>query len=144
MFPFAYPAVFGREEDGRSLVSSPDFPAAQTDGSDAGEATEEAIDCSGSSIAFAMVDKANVPKPSRLKRGQKLAPEPPWIVAKPALCRAIRELGMSQAELARRLKLRETVVKRMLNPNHDTRPEKMQAAPEVCRRRVGIAFDDAA
>ena len=144
MFPFAYPPVFGREEDGRSLVSFPDFPAAHTDGADAGEATEEAIDCLGSSIAFAMVDKANVPKPSRLKRGQKLVPAPLRIVAKPDLYWANRELGMSQSELARRLKLRETVVQRMLNPNHDTRPEKMQAAPAIRGRRVVMAIDDAA
>src|ERR1017187_1431325 len=100
MFTFAYPAVFSRDEDGRWLVSFPDFPTAHTDGADAREAMEEAIDCLGSSIAFAMVDKANVPKPSRLKRGQKVAPVPLWIVAKLALYWAIRELGMSQSELA--------------------------------------------
>lgn len=104
MFTFAYPAVFSRNEDGRLLVGFPDFPTAHTDGADAREAME-AIDCLGSSIAFAMGDKANVPKPSRLKRGQKLVPVPLWIVAKLALYWAIRELGMSQSELARRLKV---------------------------------------
>ena len=71
MFTFAYPAVFKRDEDKRFLVSFPDFPTAHTDGADANEAMEEAIDCLGSSIGFAMADKADVPKPSRLKRGQK-------------------------------------------------------------------------
>src|ERR1700693_1590008 len=102
MFTFAYPAVFSRDEDGRLLVSFPDFPTAHTDGADATEAMEEAIDCLGSSIAFAMVDKAIVPKPSSPKRGQKLVPVPLWIVAKLALYWAIRELGMSQSELAPR------------------------------------------
>ena len=37
---FAYPAVFNRDEDGRSLVRFPDFPTAQTDGADASEAME--------------------------------------------------------------------------------------------------------
>ena len=113
MFTFAYPAVFRRDEDGRSLVGFPDFPTAHTDGADASEAMEEAIDCLGSSIAFAMADKADVPKPSRLKRGQKMVPVPLWIVAQLALYWAIRELGMSQSELARRLKVRETVVRRV-------------------------------
>jgi predicted RNase H-like HicB family nuclease len=58
MFTFAYPAVFSRDEDGRSLV---DFPTAHTDGADASEAMEEAIDCLGSSIAFAMAGKRIVP-----------------------------------------------------------------------------------
>ena len=105
---------------------------------------EEAIDCFGSSIAFAMAGKRNVPKPSRLKRGQKLVPVPLWIVAKLALYWAIRDLGISQSELARRLKVRETVVRRMLDPNHDTRPEKIQAALEAVGKRVVMAYDDGA
>ena len=91
-----------------------------------------------------MADKADVPKPSRLKRGQKMVPVPLWIAAKLALYWAIRELGLSQSELARRLKVRETVVRRMLDSNHDTRPEKIQAALEALGKRVVMAYDDAA
>ncbi|PYT27332.1 MAG: hypothetical protein DMG57_18640 [Acidobacteria bacterium] len=144
MFTFAYPAVFKRDEDKRFLVSFPDFPTAHTDGADANEAMEEAIDCLGSSIAFCMADKAAVRKPSRLKRGQKLVPVPLWIVGKLALYWAVREIEISQSELARRLNVRETVVRRMLDPNHDTRPEKIQAALEALGRRVVMAYDDAA
>ncbi len=144
MFTFAYPAVFKRDEDGRFLAGFPDFPNAHTDGSDANEAMEEAIDCLGSSIAFLMADKADVPKPSRLKRGQKLVPVPLWIVGKLALYWALRENGINQSELARRLKVRETIVRRMLDPNHETRPEKIQAALEILGRRMFMACDDAA
>jgi antitoxin HicB len=144
MFTFAYPAVFSRDEDGRLLVSFPDFPTAHTDGADRSQAMEEAIDCLGSSIAFAMADKAAIPKPCRVKRGQKLVPVPLWIVAKLALYWTIRDLGISQSELARRLNVRETVVRRMLDPHHDTRPEKIQAALEVLGKRVVMAYDDAA
>jgi antitoxin HicB len=103
MFTFAYPAVFDHDEDGRWLVSFGDFPTAHTDGANAHEAMEEAIDCLGSNIAFAMADKTDIPKPSPTKRGQKLVPVQLWIVAKLALYWAIRELGVSQSELARRL-----------------------------------------
>jgi antitoxin HicB len=144
MFTFAYPGVFGHGKDGRRLVGFPDFPTAHTDGADANEAMEEAIDCLGSSIAFAMADKSDVPKPSRLKRGQKLVPVPLWIAAKLGLYWAIRDLGVSQSELARRLGVRETVVRRMLDPNHDTRPEKIQAALEALGKRVVMAYGDAA
>jgi antitoxin HicB len=144
MFTFAYPAVFSRDKGGRWLISFPDFPTAHTDGADAHEAMEEAIDCLGSSIAFTMSDKASVPKPSRPRRGQRLVPVPLWIVAKLALYWAIRELGVSQSELARRLGVRETVVRRMLDPNHDSRPEKIQAALEVLGKRVVMAYGDAA
>ncbi len=144
MFTFAYPAVFKSDEDQRLLVSFPDFPRAHTDGANENEAMEEAIDCLGSSIAFTMADKAEVPKPSRRKRGQRLVPVPLWIVGKLALYWAIREIGISQSELARRLNLRETIVRRMLDPNHDTRPEKIQAALEALGKRVVMAYDDAA
>ena len=144
MFTFVYPAVFSRDKDGRWLVSFPDFSTAHTDGADANEAMEEAIDCLGSSIAFAMADKTSVPRPSRPRRGQRLVPVPLWIVAKLALYWAIRELGISQSELARRLGVRETVVRRMLDPNHDSRPEKIQAALEALGKRVVMAYGDAA
>ena len=57
---------------------------------------------------------------------------------------AIREIGISQSELARHLHIRETAVRRMLDPNHDTRPEKIQAALEALGRRVVMAYYDAA
>lgn len=85
IFTFAYPAFFIRDEDKRFAVSFPDFPAAHTDRADANEAIEEAIDCLGGAIAFAMSDKVDVPKPSRLKRGQKGVPVPLWIGGKLAL-----------------------------------------------------------
>jgi antitoxin HicB len=144
MFTFAYPAIFERDEVGRIVVGFPDFPTAHTDGADSNEAMEEAIDCLGSRIAFAMADKADVPRPSRLKRGQKVVPVPLWIVGKLALYWAVRELGISQSELARRLNVRETIVRRMLDPNHDTRPEKIQAALEALGKRVVMSYTDAA
>ena len=116
MFTFAYPSVFERDDTGRILVGFPDFPTARTDGANRMEAMEEAIDCLGSSIAFAIADKVDVPKPSTIRRGQKLVPVPLWIVGKLALYWAIREIGISQSELARRLQVRETVVRRMLDP----------------------------
>ena len=56
----------------------------------------------------------------------------------------IRTARMPAKELARRLKVRETVVRRMLDPNHDTRPEKIQGALETLGKRVVMAYDDAA
>lgn len=118
------------DEGGRWLVIFPDFPTARTDGANANEAMEEAIDCLGSVIAFTRADKADTPKPSWPKRGQRFMPAPLWIAEKLALYWAIREIGISQSELARRLHVRETVVRRMLDPHHGTRTEKIQAALE--------------
>ncbi len=57
-------------------------------------------------------------------------------MAKLALYWAIPELGTSLSELARRLNVRETAVRRMLDPNHDTRAVTIQAALEAAGKRV--------
>ena len=51
---------------------------------------------------------------------------------------------MPNTELARRLGVSETVVRRMLHPTHDTRPEKIQAALAALGKRIVVVFEDAA
>src|SRR5437899_11920599 len=121
MFSFSYPASFRRDSAGRRVVSFPDFPEAHTDGKDMQEATEEAIDCLGSVLAFRIAGKEAIPAPSSIRRAQHPVPVPLWIAGKLALYLAIREAGITNTELARRLGVRETVVRRMLDPDHDTK-----------------------
>lgn len=144
MFLFSYPATFHRDRDGRPIVSFPDFPKAHTDGGDMREAVEEAIDCLGSVIASRIADRKEIPTPSPLKRGQRSVPVPLWIAGKLALYLAIREQGISNSELARRLGVRETVVRRMLDPDHETKSKKIQAALEALGKRIVVALEDAA
>jgi hypothetical protein len=61
MFAFSCPATFRKDEAGRVLVLFPDLPRSATDGANAVEAVEEAIDCLGSAIAFLMFDKEEAP-----------------------------------------------------------------------------------
>src|SRR5690349_7601247 len=144
MTSFAYPAAFRRDENGRPVVSFPDFPGAHTDGKDMHEAMEEAIDCLGSVLAGRMAGKSTIPPPSRLKRGQRLVPVPLWIAGKLALYHAVHDRGLSNSELARRLGVRETVVRRMLDPDHETKSEKLHAALDVLGKRIVVAIEDAA
>ncbi len=144
MFSFTYPARFLPDEDGRLMVSFPDFPACHTDGKDLHEAVEEAIDCLGSVIASRIAEKEAIPIPSRIKRGQRLVPVPLWIAGKLALYLTMRERGISNSALARRLGIRETVVRRMLDPDHETKSEKLQAALDALGKRMVMAVEDAA
>jgi antitoxin HicB len=144
MSSFAYPATFQRDENGRPVVTFPDFPACHTDGKDLREAVEEAIDCLGSVIASRIAERTTIPPPSRLKRGQRLVPVPLWIAGKLALYLAMRDQGIGNSALARRLGVRETVVRRMLDPNHETRSEKLQAALDALGKRIVVAVEDAA
>jgi antitoxin HicB len=144
MFSIAYPATFRRDESGRQVVSFPDFPRAHTDGKNMQEAFNEATDCLGSVIAAYIAEKQEVPDPSPIKRGQKLIPVPLWVAGKLALYRTMREQQITNSELARRLGVRETVIRRMLDPDHATKSEKLQAALAVLGKRIVVALDDAA
>src|SRR5436305_1702840 len=103
MLAFAYPATFRKDSAGRTLVLFSDFPNSATDGATTAEAHEEAMDCLASTIAFAIADRRAIPRPSALKRGQALVPVPLWIAPKLALYWRMRELGLNQSEVARKL-----------------------------------------
>jgi len=93
MFAFTYPATFRRDREGRVLVLFPDFPRSATDGTDAVEAMAQAADCLGSSVAFALAYKEEIPRPSAPKRGQKIVPVPLWIAPKLVFTGACANLG---------------------------------------------------
>ena len=108
------------------------------------EAVEEAIDCLGSTIAFRIAERAAIPAASRPRRGQRMIPVPLWIAGRLALYLTMVEQSVTNSEPACRLGVRETVVRRMLDPDHDTRSEKIQAALEALGKRIVVAIDDAA
>jgi antitoxin HicB len=56
----------------------------------------------------------------------------------------MRETGMRNTELAMRLGISETVARRMLNPKHITKPERIQAALAALGKRIVVRFEDAA
>jgi antitoxin HicB len=144
MFALRYPAAFSRDREGRILVRFPDLPRLATDGKDMAEAMLAAIDCLGSDLSIRMQQKEEIPPPSAPKRGQRLVPVPLWLAPSLALYVAMREQGISKSELARRLGCRETVIRRMLDPEHNTKPEKLQAALEALGKRIAITVEDAA
>jgi antitoxin HicB len=73
-----------------------------------------------------------------------MIPVPLWIAPKIALYWGMRESGIGNSELARKLGVRETVVRRMLDPDHATKSEKIQAALEALRKRLLLVVEDAA
>ena len=96
MFSFSYPAAFRPDEDGRRVVSFPDFPQAHTDGKDKVEAMQEAIDCLGSVLAELIATRQAIPAPSPAKRGQRLVPVPFWVAGNwPCICPCGRRVSIT-------------------------------------------------
>jgi antitoxin HicB len=145
MFTATYPASFIRENTGQGYyVQFPDFPEALTGGEDLNDTFKQAADCLAEAIAGRISRQQEIPDPSTLKRGQRPIGVPLYLAPKLALYLALRELTMPNTELARRLGVSETVVRRMLDPKHDTKPEKIQAALTALGKRIVVIFEDAA
>lgn len=144
-FTASYPASFLPERDGKGFhVRFPDFPEALTGGDDLADTLVQATDCLAEAIAGRIARGGRIPPPSKAKRSQRLISVPLYLAPKLALYLAIRERGMRNTELARRLGLSKTVVRRMLNPKHDTRPEKIQTALAALGKRIVVTPLDAA
>jgi antitoxin HicB len=140
---FSYPAKFTTGSDGRVLVEFIDLPRVATDGKDEREAMEEAMDALGSDLSIRLSRREEIPTPSPAKRGQRLVPVPLWLAPKLALYLAMRDQRVSNSELARRLGLHERVVRRMLDPEHATKAEKIQAALAVLGKQMTVEVRDA-
>ncbi len=143
MITLHYPATFTKDS-GRILVRFTDLKSAATDGKDLSDAIEEAIDCLGSYLSIAMERKEVIAPASRPRTGQRLIAVPLWIAPKFALYQAMKAESISNRELARRLGVTELVVRRMLNPNHDSKPGKIEAALAALNKRIEVSVADAA
>ncbi len=144
MSQFTYPARFTTGSDGRVLVEFVDLPRVATDGGDEREAMEEAMDALGSDLSIRLSRREEIPTASPAKRGQRLVPVPLWLAPKLALYLATRDQQVSNSELARRLGVHERVIRRMLDPQHATKAEKIQAALAVLGKQMIVEVRDAA
>ena len=145
MFTATYPASFLPEKTGKGFhVRFPDLPEALTGEADLDDTQVQATDCLAEALAGRIVRGDGIPVPSRLKRGQYPVSVPLYLAPKLALYLAMREGEMRNTELAIRLGVSETVVRRMLDPKHNTRPERIQAALAALGKRIVVRFEDAA
>ena len=145
IFTATYPATFLPEKDGSGFhVRFADLPEALTGGSDLEDTRDQAADCLAEALAGRLRRGDEIPNPSRLKRGQHPVSVPLYLAPKLALHLAMREGGIRNTELAKRLGVSETVVRRMLDPIHTTKPEKIQAALAELGKRIVVTFEDAA
>ncbi len=144
MSALTYPARFTRGGDGRILVEFVDLPHVATDGKDDRKAMEEAMDALGSDLSIRLSRREEIPAPSAAKRRQRLVPVPLWLAPKLALYLAMRDQHVNNSELARRLGVHERVVRRMLEPEHATKAEKIQAALVALGKQMTVEVRDAA
>lgn len=125
---YVYPVVIAHDEDGEFVATSRDVPEAVTSGSSEAEALREIGDALGAALAGYVQEGRPVPPPSKAEHGERLAPVAPLVAAKLALLSAMREQGVTNAELARRMDVSEGAVRRLVNPDHASRLDGVVAA----------------
>jgi len=138
----AYPIVFERT---RSSVIAivPDIPGAHTEGRTEADAMSRCVGALEEMLAALMADRDDIPEPSAA-RGRRLVVLPTLTAAKVALYKAMRAQGIRKAELARRLSFNQKQIDRLLDLNHASRMDQIDAALAAIGKRVAIAIKDAA
>lgn len=122
------------------MVTCRDLPEAITQGESIKEALSEAADCLEEAIAARIDDGRDIPMPTVAKRGEHLVSVAPSMALKAAVYLAVREAGISNSELARRMQLDEKEARRILDPHHPTKLPRIEAALAVLGRHVKLAL----
>jgi antitoxin HicB len=142
---FVYPARFERgEKAGVLVITFRDVPEAITQGKGEKDAIWQAADCLEEAMAGRIADGREIPKASRAARGERLIPVPAPMAAKAALYLAMREAGMTNVQLARKLDCDEKEVRRMLDPRHPTKLPRIKEALDVLGKRLVVGVEEAA
>ncbi len=129
--PNLYPAALTRELEGGATVVFRDFPEAITYGTDDREVRMMAAEVLELAVAERMDRGEEVPTASAAKRGDILVRLRPLLAAKAALHNALKQSHATKSDLARRLRVDEAVVRRMLQPRRATRIDNLAEALEA-------------
>lgn len=92
-----------------------DLPEVITQGDTVEEALAEAADALEEAIAARIDDRKEIPVPSPAKRGERYVAVPPSMALKAAVYLAVQEAGISNSELARRMKIDEKETRRIVD-----------------------------
>lgn len=123
-------------DDETVLVTSPDFPELTTFGEDRDEALERAVDALEEAVAARIHDRRDIPRPSQ---GEICVRLPTLTAVKVILYQGMRDQNIGKAELARRLGWHLPQVDRVLNVNHHSRLDQMDAALGAIGLRIEVA-----
>jgi len=139
MREFVYPAKLTPDKrEGGYVVTFRDIPEAITQGNTVEACLEEAVGALQAALEGRIMDGLEIPAPSKAKRGERGVAVPVQTALKAALVLAMRERGITRTELARRLRIDEKEARRMLDPYHATKAERLEQALAVLGRHAEL------
>ena len=131
----AYPINL-EDDDGAVLATSQDFPELTTFGEDQNEAVARAADAIEEAIAARIHDGRDIPLPTK---GAIYAALPTLTTVKVMLYQGMRDQGIGKAELARRLSWHLPQVDRVLDIQHHSRLDQMDAALAAIGQQLHVS-----
>lgn len=141
---FTYPVTLTPDEvDGGFVVTFDDFPEAISQGETMMESLLEAADALEEAIAGRIHRGDPIPEPSPAG-DRPLVPVPAQTAAKAALYLALRETGITKADLADRLGCDEKEVRRLLDPRHPSKLPRIQKALAALGKGLSVRLVDEA
>jgi antitoxin HicB len=132
------------DDNGTILVTAPDLPEVSTFGEDATDALVRAADAIATALKGRITARAKIPVPSRLRRGQRAVRLPAIVAAKLELYRAMIETKTRKADLARKLGVHPPQVDRLLDLDHKSQLDQIEAAARAIGRDIHIELRPAA
>ena len=137
-----YPVELTPDDNGTILVTCPDLPEVATFGEDEKDALGYAVGAIEEALAARMSDRQDIPLPTGDK--EPLVRLSMQIGLKVMLYVAMREAGVNKAELARRMGMARQHADRLLNLNHASRLDALDAAFRVLGKEVMVELRDRA
>ena len=135
---YAYPCEPTPDEDGGLVVTFPDVPEAITGGRDRSEALLMAEDALATALAGYVHEKWDIPTPSQAVDGQEIVAVPAVVAAKLALYSAMRDQRITKVEVARRLGISESAVRKLTDPDHRSHISQVQKALRAVGRGLVV------
>jgi antitoxin HicB len=138
----AWPVTLEPAEEGGFNVNFPDFPEGFTQGDDLAEALAQAADLLETMVANYITEGWDLPVPS-LAQDRPLIRLTPLVAAKAEVYRALREAGITKAELARRIGIAPQQAQRLFDIRHGSRLDQIEAALAALGRRLVVTTEAA-
>ena len=135
----AYPVTFKHYASGQIGAFFADVPEAITTGASEAEALDRAQDALVVALSSYLDDGRPLPIPSKTKRGQTVVVLAPRVALKLAIHAAMREQGMTQAQLGQRLGIDGRQVRRILDLDHESKLSQLEAALAAFGLRVAVS-----
>ena len=140
----SYPVKLTPDDNGTILVTAPDLPEVSTFGADKADALVRAADAIAAALKGRIRAREAIPAASAPRRGQRRVRLPAIVATKLELYRAMIETRTRKADLARKLGIHAPQIDRLLDLDHKSQLNQIEAAAKAIGRELHIELRPAA